>query len=125
VEKIEADGKKFHKTCFKCELCKKVLSLTDFAAQSGKIYCKPHFKQLQLKAEDTEKVRPRATSNPRVDEFKSGTSKLQKVDGLCSPTFSGSFVMWFSLRFLLLLCSNLKQILHGFYEKAQEHRRCD
>ena len=46
LEKIEADGKKYHKTCFKCEQCKKNLSLGTYAALSGKFYCKPHFKQL-------------------------------------------------------------------------------
>ena len=46
LEKIEADGKKYHKTCFKCEQCKKTLSLGTYAALQGKFYCKPHFKQL-------------------------------------------------------------------------------
>jgi len=46
VDKITADGKDFHKTCFRCQECKKVLSLANYAALSGIIYCKPHFKQL-------------------------------------------------------------------------------
>jgi len=46
LEKIEADGKKFHKTCFRCAQCQKTLSLGTYAALAGKFYCKPHFKQL-------------------------------------------------------------------------------
>ncbi len=71
TEKIEADGKTFHKTgCFKCaqvyrvsstliqhssnthpfpvcrQQCNKTLSLGNYASLNGKTYCKPHFKQL-------------------------------------------------------------------------------
>src|SRR3990167_4337553 len=46
MDKMVADGKVFHKTCMKCAHCDKVLSLGNFAALSGKYYCKPHFKQL-------------------------------------------------------------------------------
>ena len=33
-------------TCFKCKQCKKTLSLGNFAAVRGELFCKPHFKQL-------------------------------------------------------------------------------
>eukprot|EP00794_Sanderia_malayensis_P016945 gene16945-18652_t len=46
MEKLEADGHIYHKFCFKCTECKNTLRLGNFAALSGKIYCKPHFKQL-------------------------------------------------------------------------------
>jgi hypothetical protein len=45
-EKLTADEKVFHKTCFRCSHCKKVLSLGTYASLEGKLYCKPHFKQL-------------------------------------------------------------------------------
>lgn len=47
LEKIECDGRVFHKTCFKCEHCKRTLSLGNFAGLQGKLYCKPHFKQVK------------------------------------------------------------------------------
>jgi hypothetical protein len=48
TEKLEADGKIFHKgTCFKCAHCNCVLSLGKYAALQGKYYCKPHFKQVR------------------------------------------------------------------------------
>ena len=46
MEKLEADGSIFHKKCFQCAECKKSVGLGSYAALGGKIYCKPHFKQL-------------------------------------------------------------------------------
>ena len=37
---------RYHKTCFKCSQCSKTLSVGSYAALQGKIFCKPHFKQL-------------------------------------------------------------------------------
>ena len=39
-EKLVADERVFHKTCFKCEHCKKTVSLGNFASLNEKIYCK-------------------------------------------------------------------------------------
>lgn len=39
-EKLVADGKTFHKTCFRCGHCKKVLSLGSYASLNEKTYCK-------------------------------------------------------------------------------------
>ncbi|CAF3322682.1 unnamed protein product [Rotaria socialis] len=46
MEKIEADKKIYHKSCFKCMHCKSILKLGNFTANDGQIYCKPHFLQL-------------------------------------------------------------------------------
>ena len=46
AERLEADGKVYHKKCFKCSECKKTQSVGSYAALNGKIFCKPHFKQL-------------------------------------------------------------------------------
>lgn len=46
MEKVEVEGTVYHKFCFKCETCKRTLSLGNFAALQGKLYCKPHLKQL-------------------------------------------------------------------------------
>jgi len=46
TEQVKADEKIFHKTCLRCTECNKVLSLGTYAAVAGKMYCKPHFKQL-------------------------------------------------------------------------------
>lgn len=46
MEKIEADKKIYHKSCFKCMHCKTILKLGNYTANDGQIYCKPHFLQL-------------------------------------------------------------------------------
>jgi len=45
-EKLTADGKIFHKSCFRCTHCNNVLKLGSYASMDGIFYCKPHFKQL-------------------------------------------------------------------------------
>ncbi|NXV26094.1 XIRP2 protein, partial [Rissa tridactyla] len=46
MECLVADKQNFHKSCFRCHHCSSQLSLGSYAALHGKIYCKPHFKQL-------------------------------------------------------------------------------
>jgi len=47
MERLSADDLGvFHKTCLKCQECGTVLSLGSYASLGGKVYCKPHFKQL-------------------------------------------------------------------------------
>ncbi|NWW46224.1 XIRP2 protein, partial [Pedionomus torquatus] len=46
MECLVADKKNFHKSCFRCHHCSSQLSLGNYASLHGKIYCKPHFKQL-------------------------------------------------------------------------------
>jgi len=46
TEKLLIDKKVFHKNCFKCSHCGKILSAGNYASMEGVVYCKPHFKQL-------------------------------------------------------------------------------
>ncbi|KAJ3388836.1 Xin actin-binding repeat-containing protein 2 [Lobulomyces angularis] len=46
LEKAVADEKVYHKSCLRCGHCNKILSLGNYAALNGTMYCKPHFKQL-------------------------------------------------------------------------------
>ncbi|XP_010146357.1 PREDICTED: xin actin-binding repeat-containing protein 2 [Eurypyga helias] len=46
MECLVADKKNFHKSCFRCHHCGSQLRLGNYASLHGKIYCKPHFKQL-------------------------------------------------------------------------------
>ncbi|CAF0851331.1 unnamed protein product [Rotaria sordida] len=40
AEEVPAAGKKFHKMCFKCGLCKKMLESTTLAEHEGNLFCK-------------------------------------------------------------------------------------
>uniref|UniRef100_A0A4W5M8E9 LIM zinc-binding domain-containing protein n=1 Tax=Hucho hucho TaxID=62062 RepID=A0A4W5M8E9_9TELE len=50
MECLIADKHNFHKSCFRCEHCSVItfvfLSLGNYASLNGRMYCKPHFKQL-------------------------------------------------------------------------------
>lgn len=47
MEKIVANDQLFHKTCFRCSHCNRILSLGNYAGgPGGKLYCKPHFLSL-------------------------------------------------------------------------------
>ena len=46
MEKLEADGKIYHKKCFRCQDCNNQISLGGYAALNNKLYCKPCFKKL-------------------------------------------------------------------------------
>jgi len=40
------EKKPYHKACVRCKQCNKALSITEYVSLDGKIYCKPHYKQL-------------------------------------------------------------------------------
>jgi len=46
TEQLKADDKIYHKACFRCEYCQGTLKLGSFASMDGRLFCKPHFKQL-------------------------------------------------------------------------------
>ncbi|XP_055505307.1 F-actin-monooxygenase MICAL2-like isoform X1 [Leucoraja erinacea] len=50
MERLSADGKFFHRECFKCEFCATTLRLGAYAfsVEEGKFYCKPHFTYCKL-----------------------------------------------------------------------------
>ncbi|XP_011738220.2 F-actin-monooxygenase MICAL3 isoform X10 [Macaca nemestrina] len=45
MERLSAEGKFFHRSCFKCEYCTTTLRLSAYAydIEDGKFYCKPHY----------------------------------------------------------------------------------
>ncbi|KAJ8382708.1 hypothetical protein SKAU_G00034860 [Synaphobranchus kaupii] len=45
MERLSAEGKFFHRSCFKCDYCSTTLRLSSYAfdVQDGKFYCKPHY----------------------------------------------------------------------------------
>ena len=46
MEKMKAEKSIFHKNCFRCKECNKLLNVDSYSSNEGDIYCKPHFRQL-------------------------------------------------------------------------------
>ncbi|RYQ93781.1 hypothetical protein Ahy_B09g100020 isoform B [Arachis hypogaea] len=46
VDKLTADGRIFHKACFRCHHCRSTLKLSNYCSFEGVLYCRPHYDQL-------------------------------------------------------------------------------
>ncbi|XP_064476974.1 uncharacterized protein LOC135390920 isoform X3 [Ornithodoros turicata] len=46
VERVKAEKNSYHKNCFRCKECNKLLSIDTYNSHESEIYCKVHFKQL-------------------------------------------------------------------------------
>ena len=79
IEKLVADERVFHKTCFKCGHCSKTLSLGNYASINEKTYCKPHFKQLFAeKAGTTARRSGSAIERPRTRRNRGTTGRRMR-----------------------------------------------
>ncbi|XP_067907195.1 F-actin-monooxygenase MICAL3-like isoform X2 [Heterodontus francisci] len=52
MERLSAEGKFFHRGCFKCAYCSTTLRLSTYAynPENGKFYCKPHYRLAEREA---------------------------------------------------------------------------
>ncbi|KAK4777574.1 hypothetical protein SAY87_017761 [Trapa incisa] len=55
VDKLAADNRIFHKSCFRCHHCNGTLKLSNFNSFDGVLYCRPHFDQLFKRTGSLEK----------------------------------------------------------------------
>ncbi|OIW12853.1 hypothetical protein TanjilG_24786 [Lupinus angustifolius] len=46
VDKLTADGRIYHKACFRCHHCRNTLKLSNYCSFEGVLYCRPHYDQL-------------------------------------------------------------------------------
>lgn len=46
VDKLTADNRVYHKSCFRCHHCKGTLKLGNYNSFEGVLYCIPHFDQI-------------------------------------------------------------------------------
>ncbi|XP_041052878.1 protein-methionine sulfoxide oxidase mical2b isoform X4 [Carcharodon carcharias] len=78
MERLSADGKFFHRECFKCDFCSTTLRLGAYAfsVEEGKFYCKPHFTYCKL----NNKTRKRR-NHPTISHRKGESVPLSKSDG--------------------------------------------
>jgi len=61
VERIVAEKSWWHKNCFRCKQCNKILNLDSYMSHEGVLYCKPHHKEL---------FQPKAVVNDILNEKK-------------------------------------------------------
>jgi len=85
TEKISAEGKVFHQSCFRCSHCNSKLKLGSYAGMNGVYYCKPHFKQLFMEkgnyAEGFGAEKPTAKWQPQVNTGFKGVATVLKESG--------------------------------------------
>jgi len=84
MEAIQADGRTFHKTCFKCKICNSIMKLGSFASMEMEYYCKPCFKKTFLSkgnySEGFGKQKPQAEFESKKDGSKiEGTNETVVV----------------------------------------------
>ncbi|KAK4258852.1 hypothetical protein QN277_005253 [Acacia crassicarpa] len=69
VDRLTADGRFFHKACFRCHHCRNTLKLSSYCSFEGVLYCKPHYDQLFKRTGS-------------LDKSFEGTPKIQKPEKL-------------------------------------------
>ncbi|XP_072915014.1 F-actin-monooxygenase MICAL3-like isoform X2 [Hemitrygon akajei] len=83
MERLSAEGKFFHRGCFKCDYCGETLRLSTYAynPENGKFYCKPHYRLAGREA------RKRPATPPAAAQEKVFAPPLPTIstDGLSSP----------------------------------------
>ncbi|XP_075731086.1 uncharacterized protein LOC119180953 isoform X13 [Rhipicephalus microplus] len=79
VERIIAEKNFYHKNCFRCKECNKLLSVDGYMSHETEIYCKIHFKQLfQPKARFDNDAGPPVTT-PEADESQEGRQRRHEM----------------------------------------------
>ncbi|KAH3732444.1 hypothetical protein Pelo_16722 [Pelomyxa schiedti] len=66
----------YHKSCFKCSHCNKLLTLGNYASMNNKIYCKPHAKLLSADKGSAKNVK--LVKNLQLLQKKSAPSEQQR-----------------------------------------------
>ncbi|KAF8571860.1 hypothetical protein P879_02985 [Paragonimus westermani] len=48
IEEVRTNDRFYHRRCFRCRTCNRILDMTRFSAHAGEPYCTPHHKQAML-----------------------------------------------------------------------------
>uniref|UniRef100_A0A3P9QBW4 F-actin monooxygenase n=1 Tax=Poecilia reticulata TaxID=8081 RepID=A0A3P9QBW4_POERE len=80
MERLSAEGKFFHRSCFKCDYCGTTLRLSSYAfdVEDGKFYCKPHF--CYRLSGYAQRKRPAPSPSPAPVSAKTPLTPIQTVD---------------------------------------------
>ncbi|XP_062917651.1 F-actin-monooxygenase MICAL2-like isoform X2 [Mobula hypostoma] len=84
MERLSADGKFFHRECFKCDFCSTTLRLGAYAfsTEEGKFYCKPHFTYCKM----NNKARKRRSHSSSLTHKKGEAVPLANPEGEASES---------------------------------------
>ncbi|XP_059833708.1 F-actin-monooxygenase MICAL3-like isoform X2 [Hypanus sabinus] len=94
MERLSAEGKFFHRGCFKCDYCGETLRLSTYAynPENGKFYCKPHYRLAGREARKRPATPPAAAQEkvfapplPTISTDGQSSPKEQHVEGAAEP----------------------------------------
>ncbi|XP_040292903.1 F-actin-monooxygenase MICAL3 isoform X15 [Bufo bufo] len=102
MERLSAEGKFFHRSCFKCDYCNTTLRLSCYAydLEDGKFYCKPHYcyrrsgysqrKRAAAPAQVSKELKGPAKDTPDAEEpGRAPTLPLAAVEKTPGPSMNG------------------------------------
>eukprot|EP00095_Tigriopus_kingsejongensis_P009198 maker-scaffold299_size217019-snap-gene-1.31 protein:Tk09198 transcript:maker-scaffold299_size217019-snap-gene-1.31-mRNA-1 annotation:"lim domain and actin-binding protein 1" len=86
VERLVAEKSWWHKNCFRCKTCSKLLNLDTYMSHEGVIFCKPHHRELfQPKVvkddiiEVKAKPRRRSSTEDAIERHKEQARKMETI----------------------------------------------
>ncbi|PAA70487.1 hypothetical protein BOX15_Mlig000523g2, partial [Macrostomum lignano] len=86
MEQLTSDGHVYHKSCYRCHKCNRLLSVGNFGVLDNQLYCQPHYLEIfrmrghyQASAD-----RPAAEIVGRDNPVDDGISQVQKLSNLKS-----------------------------------------
>ncbi|XP_073506520.1 F-actin-monooxygenase MICAL3 isoform X4 [Phyllobates terribilis] len=102
MERLSAEGKFFHRSCFKCDYCNTTLRLSCYAydLEDGKFYCKPHYcyrrsgysqrKRAAAPAQVSKELKTPAKDTPDAEELgRAPTLPLAAAEKTPVPSING------------------------------------
>ncbi|KAM9312985.1 F-actin-monooxygenase MICAL3 [Gastrophryne carolinensis] len=102
MERLSAEGKFFHRSCFKCDYCNTTLRLSCYAydLEDGKFYCKPHYcyrrsgysqrKRAAAPALTNKEMKGPGKDTPDAEELgRAAMSPLAAVEKTPGPSLNG------------------------------------
>ncbi|XP_052437386.1 protein-methionine sulfoxide oxidase mical3b isoform X8 [Carassius gibelio] len=95
MERLSAEGKFFHRSCFQCDHCSTTLRLSNYAYDQlhGKFFCKHHFSfRMAQRKRPAPPVTPRPTQAPPAPSSASTSLSSLGSVGTATPPDSCSFI---------------------------------
>ncbi|KAJ8329472.1 hypothetical protein QVD99_005582 [Batrachochytrium dendrobatidis] len=94
MESAVAEGKTFHRTCFKCTACKKTLAINNYVSYKGSFYCSNHIPR-DTSIADTHKTLDIET-RPFSEKFEAGNNSYTSPITVTKEERSGNITKAFA-----------------------------